>query len=123
MSLAIKNTFPLDHEQAVRILVNAKWDEQEKKVLRRAMLATLHHGFGTGIRDWWHLNDQTYPLTRWYMDNLSIGHGDDISSLIILDFLARYNDTEFNLDRQATKYREHWLSQGLDPITLEKVQT
>lgn len=122
MSLDLKSTFPLDHESAVRILLNAKWDEQEKKVLKRAMLVTLHHGFGTGLRNYWHLNDETYPLTRWYMKNLGIGHSDDISGLIIQDFLARYNDTPFDLQRSVAKYRRHWLEQGIDPITLEKVK-
>ena len=120
MPLNIRETFPLTHEQAVGILTDAEWTPQERSVLKNASLAELHSGAGLSVRDSWYLTDKSYPLSRHYQARLGLGHADDMSRLILADFIARLQMREFDLVEEADKLRKHWTDQGVDPLTLQR---
>jgi hypothetical protein len=40
-----------------------------------------------------------------------------MSSLIILDLLARMQGEEFNMAYYVNRYRQFWLDQRVDPVT------
>lgn len=122
MGIDLRETFPLDHEHAVRALLNAKWDAEENRQLDKRELATLHHGFGTALRNFWQLHERTSPLSRYYQRRYGLSHADDTSALIIEDFLARRKGEKFDINASVRRKKKHWLDIGIDPLTLEKVK-
>jgi hypothetical protein len=77
----------------------------------------LHHNFGSHLRNTWHLWEPTTPLSRHYQNCHGIGHADDMSSLIILDLLARMREEPFNLSLQVQRFRQFWIEQKIDPVS------
>lgn len=122
MPMKFKDHFPLTHENAIRFLMLADWDPQEKIQLSRRDANTLHHGFGTALRNGWHLNEVTSPFRRHYMRHYGIGAPEDISRLIIEDFVARWQNRRFDIKARAAQMRSVWESRGMDPVTLQKVR-
>jgi hypothetical protein len=120
MPLNIRETFPLTHEQAVTILVEANWSPPERVVLCRSSATELHNGAGLALRENWYLTDKTFPLSRHYQRRFGLGHADDMSRLILSDFVARLRKQSYNVEQEACVLRKHWTDQGVDPLTLER---
>lgn len=121
MPITLKDHFPLTHELAVQALMNAPWTESEVKHIRDGA-AMMHHGFGTNMRNSWQLWEKTSPLHLHYRKKYGLGHADDMSGLILGDFVARMNGQPFDLAAEILYYKNHWLKQGIDPETLEPVK-
>lgn len=117
MPCHILETLPFSHEQAVTLLMKAPWDDSERRAMLQGGLVGLHHNFGEHLRNTWHLWEPTSPLARHYQKVHGIGHADDMSSLIILDLLARMRGEPFNLRYHVDRYRKFWLDQRIDPAS------
>lgn len=120
MPLNIRETFPLTHEQAVAILADAEWTQAERSVLSQSSATELHNGAGLALQESWYLTDKTYPLSRHYQNRFGLGHADDMSRLILTDFVARLRRQVFDLPGEVEQLRRHWTDQGVDPLTLER---
>ncbi len=114
-------SFPLSHEQAVKILFDAPWSPQERNAITQSNLPQLFDPLGGRIREHWYLGDKSYPLPRHYMRRFGLGDDGDMSSLIILDFLAHLHSEKFNLSGYVEEFRRQWIVKGIDPVTLEKI--
>jgi hypothetical protein len=121
MPCHISETLPFTHEQAVNLLLKANWTQLERKTMLEGGLFNLHHNFGEHIRNSWHLWEPTSPLARHYQKVHGIGHADDMSSLIILDLLARMRGEVFNLASHVYRYRQFWLEQKIDPVSQREI--
>jgi hypothetical protein len=121
MPVDLMHSFPLTHEQAVEILLEADWTPEEKKWLYCRSLVTLDKPVGSKLRQCWYLENRTFPLPHHYMKRFAIGDGGDMSSLIILDWLARVKKEEFRISAYVNEFRRQWLKRGIDPCTLEKI--
>lgn len=121
MPCHLLETLPFTHEQAVDLLYRAPWTPIERTAMLDGGLVGLHHNFGTHIRNTWHLWEPTTPLSRHYQNVYGIGHADDMSSLIILDLLARMRGEPFDLQRYVERYRQFWLNQKIDPASQREI--
>ena len=120
MPLDIKETFPLTHEQAVRLLLDAEWNGAERLALLNASISALQQGMGQAIQEYWGLGNRTWPLSLHYQRRFGLGHADDMSQLILANFKAALKDDSFCLDNEVNWLRKHWMDQGVDPLTLER---
>ena len=80
---------------------------------------SLHHGFGTGLRNEWKLWDRNSPLVKWCISELKIGHGDDISGLILTGIWQKASGQPVDLAPTIESFHQHWLKAGVDPVTQE----
>lgn len=117
MPCHIHETLPFTHDQAVDLLLKAPWTQLERRAMLEGGLVGLHHNFGTHLRNTWHLFEPSSPLARHYQRVYGIGHADDMSSLIILDLLARMRGESFNMTSHVYRYRQFWLDQRIDPVS------
>lgn len=81
-------------------------------------IVTLHHGLGRWIRNEWGLWGGG-PLQDEFK-SLGIGHADDMSSIIIQLVYRRYKKLDEDVNGLVKYYREYWIGQGVNPLTLEK---
>lgn len=121
MPLNARDTFPFTHEQAVKTLLEAPWSQEEILKLRESTLAEVTVTLGNILKIHWYLGEKTLPLSRHYQRTLGLGHGDDMASLIVRDFLSRLNDDAFLLQKEVEIIKSHWHNQGVDPLTLERI--
>jgi hypothetical protein len=121
MTLNIKETFPLTHEQAVKTLTEADWSIEEVEVLLKFSPVDLHNGVGAILRESWYLQEISFPLNRHYRRRFGLGHADDMCRLILAEFLATLRKESFVLKQEAEMLRDHWLNQGMDPLTLSRI--
>lgn len=120
MPLAVRDTFPLTHGQAVRILVEAEWTPAELEKLLGASPEELHSSVGPHLKTYWYLTDRTYPLPRHYNAVYGLGHHDDMVRLILRNFAATLRTESFDLVAEVASVHKFWTDQGLDPLTLER---
>jgi hypothetical protein len=62
----------------------------------------------------WHDSE----LAQHFKNVYGLGHADDMSGMIFDGVEAEIKGTEFDADKQAKYYRDYWLRQGVDPLTL-----
>lgn len=76
---------PNNLDEAIAILTEeySKKPEQLKAFRDAESSGIFHHGFGTFIRNSWHLWEQETPIVKWFKKTYRIEHGDDISSIIL----------------------------------------
>jgi hypothetical protein len=67
---------------------------------------SVHHGFGTWIRNTLQLWFEGPPV-KWFNDR-GIYHADDISSIILQSTHRRFNKRSIDLEDQIKVYRDHW---------------
>lgn len=121
MPLNLRETFPFSHEQAVSLLTTADWSERELEYIATAGAGGLHAGFGAVVRNHWGLHDRTYPLSGHYRNRFGLGHADDMSHLILQNFVCWVRQERFSLEVEVSWLKKHWLDQGVDPLTLERM--
>lgn len=106
-------------EQAIKTCINYMSDEDFDFVETNGAEAA-HHGFGTALRNEWGLWGDT-PLSRHFKTRFGLGHGDDMSGLILQGIDAAVKQVEFDPDAAAAHYIDFWRKQGIDPLTQERV--
>lgn len=121
MPLNVRDTFPLTHSHAVRILAKAEWNRIERIRLMQASFEELRASVGSALKTYWYMADKTYPLPRHYQASYGIGHVDDMVRLILKNFAAELRDQEFDLEQEVRAVRKFWTDQGLDPVTMERL--
>lgn len=96
-------------------------DNMEKVKVTEDNWYTDHHfSTGTYLRNNWSLWDNQTPLVQDCIRLFNLfGHGDDISGLISVGVTALANglDPVVEANKAADRYRKHWKSLGVDPVT------
>lgn len=114
---------PTTLEEAVKTLVKTtskKEKEDIKATPHDDVMGQLHHGFGTFVRNEWKLWDDQTPLVQSVYAKYGVKFGDDVSGLILNAYIAKLQGTEFDLEAEAARYRDHWEEIGEQLNTLDK---
>lgn len=97
---------------------------EDRVTVSKVDTATLHHSIGHFIRNEYGLWDKNSVLHKHFREVWMIGHPDDMSGVILDSLQARLNNRPLNVGDYyfiTQKYRRHWNSFGIDPITQEKI--
>jgi hypothetical protein len=121
MPLDIRHSFPITHEQAVKILRDAPWTDREAAFLSKYSLATTIQPIGGQLRKYWYLDEETSILGRHYRERFSLGDGSDMASMVLENWFCLMRGETFNMTRFAQSLRQEWLVKGIDPLTMRKI--
>jgi len=100
--------------EAVQLLYDAV-TEPDRAAMVRAPSCAVHHTLGQWLRNNWSLWDQTTPLPRWFMDNLGLGHADDMSGIILEALWCRVRGEPYNMTMHVEQIKNYWRGLGKDP--------
>ncbi len=115
---------PSTVDEAIDMMV-AAMEPAEREAFAALDGADVHHGFGTNVRNTWSLWEQDTPLQRDFIKRFGLfGHADDISAIIIASARAKLvgGDVLAEQQRLTNRFKRHWASMGLDPLTGERVR-
>jgi hypothetical protein len=59
-------------------------------------------------------------LALHFKNVYGLGHADDMSGMILEAVQAEVCGEEFNAEAKARYYKDYWLGQGVDPLTLKR---
>lgn len=117
---------PDSYDSAIDALVAALDTEERAHILARKDEGASHHMFlGMAIRNAW-VHPEGSPLTAYFVQSYGLGCPDDISTMLLRGLWAKvrgdaYDERERRND--ARHYQEFWARQGVDPITLQVVES
>lgn len=106
--------------EAVDLLL-AGLDDQDRRDIASMSPESTHFGFGMNLRNEWGLWLEHTPLVQWFRRELQIGHADDMSGIILGSFWAAVLGQTFDVQAEVRRYHTHWLNQGIDPVTQERL--
>ena len=110
---------PTTLEEAVDFL-DGELNREGRDIINAATsMATFHHGIGQTMRNAWHLWEPSSPLQQHFQKRFGLGMADDISGLILEELGCRIKGIPHNRADTIKRYRDHWIRQGLDPVTLK----
>jgi len=99
-------------EEAIDGLVQLATDTGEIEFVRiqqpDELMATIHHGFGTAVRNYFGLWFEESPVVQDIYKRYGVKHGDDCSGLILQGAIAKMQGTTFDFEKEAKSYKEHW---------------
>ena len=75
-------------------------------------VASMHHGFGSWIRNNWGLWSGS-ELRTHFLD-LGIWHADDMSGIILMAVISKVKNEKFDLNAQINRYIKFWDDQNID---------
>jgi hypothetical protein len=139
------NTYPTTLDEAIDIVVDSL-DDDEREYIRTEgkneppleftrpdgtvqkipVPYTLHHGFGTALRNGWHLWDFRTPLVKYFAETYGICFADDISGMILEGVERKIRGkryTIFSRIADANRYKRHWRKNKIDPMAEYRTQT
>lgn len=105
---------PKTLDEAVEFVVKAISTQPDSKEFiekckddESKFLGSLHHGYGTALRNEWGLWKGS-DLSKWFNEK-EIYHADDMSGIILTTVFRKYFNLPINLEDQIKKYHKHWL--------------
>jgi hypothetical protein len=105
---------PKTLDEAVGLLFEAV-QPVDRDAMMRSPSCAVHHTLGQWLRNNWSLWDQTMPLPRWFIENLGLGHADDMSGVILESLWCKVRGQPYDLALHVAQLRAHWLHMGKDP--------
>jgi hypothetical protein len=117
-----KDRVPGTFDQAVQWLLASLDDDAIKRI--REGDEPSHHGFGTMLRNNWSLWERGTPFDLDFRARFGLSHGDDKSGLIFtaVTALVRGEDVEAALAATVERYKRHWASYNVDPLTCQLIR-
>ena len=112
---------PATLQSAVDLIIEGLDPEEITYIKTEDSATSQHFGVGRWLRNNWDLWDEEMPLQVWFRTNLGLGHADDISSIILDAVWCRIRGETYDLDSQVMQYKIHWLNEGIDPKTQERI--
>lgn len=109
---------PATFDAAVAALVAGISDEDKRDIIGGASFS--HFGAGLYLRNAWSLWETGTPFDLDFRARFGLSHGDDKSGLLLAAVQAtiRGDDVDAVLKQEVDRYRNHWLSYGVDPLTM-----
>lgn len=92
---------------AVRYL-NDLLDQPVKDDLEKNGYIGHHHGLGTYLRNELKLWDENSQVSQFYNKVYGITHADDISSMIMQEYVCYLRREEYDPFRDVNKFLDHW---------------
>jgi Domain of unknown function (DUF6794) len=83
--------------------------------------AIMHMNGGMWMRNNWGLWSGDTKLYD-YFKSIGIGHADDMSGIILDSFYRKFHKRPIRLTDQVKHYQEYWRRQGIDCLTMEKLE-
>jgi hypothetical protein len=114
---------PATVDEAIKTLVESL-NETDKEYIRNHDSSEVHFGFGMNMRNNWSMWEKDTPLSLDFQKRFKLfGHGDDLSGLIIQGVWSTVQgeNVEEILNETAERFRQHWITFGLDPETGKEV--
>lgn len=111
---------PTTLEQAIDAVFNSL-DAAEIEFIKTEGTDSVHHGFGTALRNGWSLWDDNAPLTQHFRKRFELGHADDMSGLILAGVEARVKGETYEPFFDVERYKAFWRDGGVDPLTHEEL--
>lgn len=97
----------------------ASLDDADKRYILETpgFIAKTHHTLGRSLRNIWSLWEDT-PMRRDFIKITGLwGHGDDISSILTHQVVARVRGQSEDITTKVAEFKAHWVKQGIDPET------
>ncbi|UTC29922.1 hypothetical protein BAJUN_03200 [Bajunvirus bajun] len=110
---------PTTMEDAIDMLV-VEMPETSRMMIKQREITThvsVHHGYGTSIRNDLSLWDDNSPIVKHFRERFGLGHADDISGILTAGVFAAIRGVPFDPLPQVERYKAHWEKEGLDPVT------
>lgn len=75
------------------------------------------------MRNEWKMWDTTGALNRDFQKTYGLCHGDDLCGVIVKGALALYNNRDYKAEiaAEVERYKAHWTSKKIDPLTMQKL--
>jgi hypothetical protein len=112
---------PVNFEEALDILFKAL-EPDDIEYFKNYGSDNTHFGLALWCRNNWFLWEPKTELVEWFRNNLGLGHADDMSSILMESLSRKVNGKDIDLAGQVNFYRGHWATEGIDPLTLERVE-
>jgi len=92
------------------IMSNSDPKESEwfKNTEEKEVLSTVHHGFGTWIRNTWGLWNKESNMYKYFLE-MGLWHADDMSNVILTSYHRFINGKELELQEQIKHYLNFWI--------------
>lgn len=104
---------PTNLTECVNFIVSAlEKHEIEDICTNKVGAIDVHMTFGMYLRNAWSLWDKEMPLNQWFRQNLTIGHADDISQIILEAVVARVKGVKYNPFESISEIHSHWQRYG-----------
>jgi len=84
---------------------------------------TFHFNAGMSIRNGLGLWKKETPLHQHMVNRFGLCHADDTGMLIANAANAKINGIDYDIDADIRRCKEHWLRSGLDPATMNRLNT
>lgn len=123
MPIILEEHQPRTLKEAVNAIYYSLQDNEVEFIKKHKFQATalIHHGLGRELRNKWGLWDKDSILYKFFVIEFGIGHADDMSGLILDSVVATVLNEEFDPVEKAEYYRNYWIEQKINPITLESM--
>lgn len=94
-------------------------ETKDKNFLKAHGSVSVHHSFGTWLRNNWSLWEKGTPLVLWF-NKQGIHHADDMSAIILEAFVCKLFGKEYNLQEKIDYFRRYWKEEcNVDPDTMK----
>lgn len=103
---------PSTYEEAVKILVDAKFDTSPLN----------HHIGGMAMRNDWNFWDPESAMHKEFRDRFGLWHADDMSGLISAEVEATVKKQPFDRKAHILSYHRHWRQYSLNPYTGNEIK-
>lgn len=113
---------PKTLEECVELII-LDMSVEDREFMKCNDSGVLHMSFGRWLRNNWSLWDRETMLVQWFVNTLGIVHADDLSSCILEAVRYKLRGQPFDAEKHVLKYKTHWMSQGINPKTMETLKT
>lgn len=115
-----KDLSPKTLDEAINRIVD-NLSKEEIKVIKKQSSALFHFTSGMNIRNNWSLWEKDTPIKKDIAARFGLSHADDCSGLIFAGVWAKIRElnSEKKLAKTAKEYKDHWIRNGVDPLTQE----
>lgn len=116
-----KNIVPSTLDEAV-IEILSNLSEEDKKNIRNTDSSLHHFSIGMYLRNNWSLWEENTPIKNHFKNVYGLSHADDLSGIILDAVFCDTKGIPRNTNKLVERYKKHWISSGVDPLTFKKIK-